>query len=95
VASSLSFETDVHIITDASKNNLDTLEALFAGLSVLIGALALIVGLFQLFRHRRRHAISTTVDAFELEAGMPEVWTNPRRQSSSSNVDAGLGQHAI
>ena len=95
MAYSPSFETDVHTITDASKNNLDTLEALFAGLSVLIGALALVVGLFQMFRRRRRHATSTTVDAFELEADMSEVWTNLRRQCSSPNVDAGLGRHAI
>lgn len=49
------------------------LEALFAGLSVLVGSLALIVGILQLFKYCRCHLRSRNIDAFELEASLPQV----------------------
>ena len=71
-------------------DNLDTLEALFAGLSVLIGILALAIGAIQLLRHRRRHASLAVIVIFELEAGQSQVSIDQNRDIIESNIDVGL-----
>jgi hypothetical protein len=48
-------------------------QALFACLSVVVGVLALIVGLLQLRRYRRRQELDEKNCVFELEAGLPVV----------------------
>ncbi|KAF1850498.1 uncharacterized protein K460DRAFT_412195 [Cucurbitaria berberidis CBS 394.84] len=55
--------------TKVSHDFFDISETLFAGLSVLIGCLALIVGLLQLRRYRKRHSLQSQDCVFELEAG--------------------------
>lgn len=53
--------------------DLEAWETLFAGLSVLLGGLTLVVGLLQLRRYRRRFEVLETVDVLELEPSLPEV----------------------
>ncbi|KAH3905926.1 hypothetical protein HBI56_161970 [Parastagonospora nodorum] len=48
-------------------------QALFAGLSVIIGLLALVIGLLQLRKHRKRRLPQDNNLVFELEAYYPEV----------------------
>lgn len=48
-------------------------QALFAGLSVIIGLLALVVGLLQLRKHRKRRRLQDKDLIFELEGCYPEV----------------------
>lgn len=83
-------ETVVHTLGTTTNNGLETLETLFAGLSVLIGTLALVVGLFQLSRYRKRRTSSAMVDVFELEAGLPQVMYNPDSHSGIPNRDVDL-----
>ena len=63
--------------TDASDNSLNMLGTLFAGLSVLVGSLALIIGLLQLLKCQRRHRVSRRSSIYELEATLPEVIIAP------------------
>jgi hypothetical protein len=59
--------------SDAAPDFFNVSQALFACLSVIIGLLALIVGLLQLRRHRKRHALHANDPVFELEANFPKV----------------------
>jgi hypothetical protein len=54
-------------------NFFDISQALFAGLSVIIGLLALVVGLLQLRNHCKRRLRQDEDLVFELEACYPEV----------------------
>lgn len=67
--------TDIagQVAPGGSKADLEVLETLFAGLSVLIGGLALVIGLLQLHWYRRRHGYPVTPEVFELEAVLPYV----------------------
>lgn len=49
------------------------LQTLFAGLSVLLGSLSLVIGIQQLLSWRRSHVSTGVIDLFELEAGLPQV----------------------
>lgn len=72
--------TVAHTLTAEESNSvLDILEALFAGLSVLIGILALVIGMFQLMKHRKRSASVSDLSVFELEAGLPQASTIPQK----------------
>jgi uncharacterized membrane protein len=59
--------------SEATDGFFDISETLFAGLSVLIGILALVVGLLQLQRYRRQQRIGHKNCVFELEANLPMV----------------------
>ena len=85
--------TDAPTSSDGSKSGLDKANTSFAGLSVLIGILALMVGLFQLFRHRRRRVSAILDGDHELEAGLPQVLITPMLHHSVSDLDLGLGTH--
>jgi hypothetical protein len=65
-----------------SNTRLDVLETLFAGLSVLIGGLTLIVGLLQLRWYWRRRAFSATSEVIEMEAALPRVSGNSELRST-------------
>jgi len=69
--------TNVQRSTDASSNSLNMLETLFAGLSVLVGSLALVIGLLQLLKYQRRRRASRRSSIYELEATLPEVTITP------------------
>jgi hypothetical protein len=71
--------------------DMEALETLFAGLSVLIGGITLLVGLLQLRWYWRSHASSVVVDAFELEATLPQVRRDHDRHRRLSNAGIGLG----
>lgn len=66
------------LAVEASNSTLDILEALFAGFSVLIGILALVIGVFQLMKHRKRCTSDLDTGIFELEAGLPQA-SKPRK----------------
>jgi hypothetical protein len=51
----------------------ESLETIFAGLSVLLACVALIIGLLQLRKHHKSACLSVQDDSYELEAGMPGV----------------------
>lgn len=67
-----------YVTVNGSNTNLEMLETLFAGLSVLIGGLALITGLLQLRWYWRRHASSSASEHFEMEAALPRVSSQNR-----------------
>jgi hypothetical protein len=58
----------------------DIPETLFAGLSVLVGILTLVVGLLQLQRYRRQQHLRDKDCVFELEASLPMVRKYTRDQ---------------
>jgi hypothetical protein len=67
---------EAHIVTRSTPDSPDSppdffnvSQALFACLSVIIGLLALIVGLLQLRKYQRRHFLTEENPVFELEAG--------------------------
>lgn len=66
-------ETANVVTTKARDNFFDISETLFAGLSVLIGCLALFVGFLQLRRYRRCQNLENQDQVFELEARESEV----------------------
>lgn len=76
----------------ASNGTLDILEALFAGFSVLIGILALAIGVFQLMKHRQRSRSVLDTGIFELEAGLPRVRKHTLKQHRISNLCAALAR---
>jgi hypothetical protein len=55
------------------RNHGGSLSTTFAGLSVLLVCLALIIGLLQLRKHRKPDHLSIQYESYELEAGLPEV----------------------
>lgn len=72
--------------------DMEALETLFAGLSVLIGATALLVSLLQLRWHWRAHASSAMVDVIGLETALPQVrLKHDCRLARLSNAGVGLG----
>jgi hypothetical protein len=70
--------------SEATDGFFDISETLFAGLSVLIGILALVVGLLQLQRYRRQQHLRDKDCVFELEASLPMVreYTRDHRDES-------------
>jgi hypothetical protein len=69
-----------------SSNSMEVLGTLFAGLSVLIGSLALVVGFLQLLKCQRRRRAWRSNSVHELEAILPEVTTTPIVDRLSSLV---------
>jgi hypothetical protein len=57
----------------SSQHFFDISETLFAGLSVLIGILALGIGFLQLQKYRRQQYLRHRDCVFELEANLPMV----------------------
>ena len=55
-----------------------SLNTTFAGLSVLLACLALVIGLLQLRKHRKSNHLSVQHEIHELEAGSPDVRSNVR-----------------
>lgn len=68
----------------------DMLEALFAGLSVFVGSLALVVGVLQLLSYRRRHLQSGNTNVYELEAIPPQVMAD-LLQDNAGLADTAIG----
>lgn len=61
------------LVAARSVDRFENLETIFAGASVFIGCVALIVGLLQLRKHCKAHESSTQDGELELEARSPEV----------------------
>jgi hypothetical protein len=59
--------------SDTSLDLFNVSQAVFACLSVIIGLLALIIGVLQLRRYRRRPILQSQDPVFELEACYPKV----------------------
>lgn len=78
--------TNVQRSTGASSNSLNMLETLFAGLSVLVGSLALVIGLLQLLKWQRRCRVSRRSSIYELEATLPEVSIDSSVEHCSSLI---------
>lgn len=85
--------TNVQRSTGASSNSLNMLETLFAGLSVLVGSLALVIGLLQLLKCQRRRRTSRRSSIHELEAILPEVIIAPLVDLPSSLIRGQIWVH--
>jgi hypothetical protein len=59
--------------SDTDPDFFNVSQAVFACASVIIGLLALIVGVIQLRKYRRRHVLGNREPVFELEACYPKV----------------------
>jgi hypothetical protein len=59
--------------SDTDPNFFNVSQVVFASASVIIGLLALIIGVLQLRKYRRRHLLQNREPIFELEAYIPMV----------------------
>jgi uncharacterized membrane protein len=68
-------DTSISLTSEASTGQFQDIETIFAGVSVLVGCLALIVGLLQLRKYQRERSLLVQNNVYELEAGLPGVST--------------------
>lgn len=68
-------DTSISLISEASTGQFQDIETILAGVSVLVGCLALIVGLLQLRKYQRERSLLVQNNVYELEAGLPGVST--------------------
>ena len=72
---------------ETPQNLFESLEAVFAGTSVLIGLIALIIGLLQLQRHRKASRLIIRNEICELEAGSPKASSQAYCCKSQTDVN--------
>lgn len=61
------------LLDKPSTNRYESLEIIFAGLSVLIACIALVVGIIQVRKHQRASLQFRWTENRELETGLPQV----------------------